>query len=499
MKTIVFLGPSLNVSEAKAILPDALFLPPIACGDLIQVLELKPEKIIIIDGYFENCASVWHKEILYAIDRGVLVYGASSMGALRAAELFQFGMIGVGRIYEQYHSGELIDDDEVILTHSISQDGFSGFTVPMVNVRATIHQAVLSEVIDKNSAQLLIQQAKEMYYQERNLDALEKKCHDLPGSEALFDWWRQGNYVDQKKMDAIAVLEVAKLPHTKVSHAKTLSNTALLRNLKIENLSKGFYFFDHALPISYKISHFAKLFGSHYTLSKQLAKTIAVAHEIGALDIKGQQITFPNPYNDKIAEYFLKLLNVDSEDGVIERSLKFLADIVTQVYAVLKPHYDSILQNEILSITNAFYKKNEIRSQEDFMAWLKSKSMDLAEFKIAMELLYFYDYFILHNNASTLLASEHAEGLYYFGLAISLNGLDLEIVAGLSDSAQLIQTNKKRLIEKGDYYAIGQDFKDVQEMRNALDDLARLDLNELNAWQSKSWQLKYTTSLHPPA
>ena len=36
---------------------------------------------------------------------GVRVYGAASMGALRAAELDAFGMVGIGKIYESYRVG----------------------------------------------------------------------------------------------------------------------------------------------------------------------------------------------------------------------------------------------------------------------------------------------------------------------------------------------------------------------------------------------------------
>ncbi|MCX7123705.1 MAG: TfuA-like protein [Gammaproteobacteria bacterium] len=493
MTTIVFLGPSLNLGEAKAILPDALFLSPIACGDLIQVLELKPKKIVIIDGYFENCASIWHKEILYAISCGVLVYGASSMGALRAAELSQFGMIGIGRIYEQYQSGELMDDDEVVLTHSVEQLGFGGFTVPMVNVRATINQAVISGVIDKDSARVLLQQAKAMYYQERSLGALEKECKDLKGAEFLFEWWRREGYVDQKKIDAISVLEAVKLAPIEAKSLKGLANTALLRSLKIESLTKGFYFFDHFLPESYKISHFGKLFGSNYGLSKQLAKAIAVAHEIGVLEFRGQEVLLLNTVNDAIASNFLKLLDVDSENVVGKRSLELLGDIVARVYAVLKPHYDTVLQDEILTVTNAFYKKNKICSQEDFVEWLKAKNMGLDEFKFAMELLYFYDHFILKNNASTLFVAKSTEDVNYFNVALSLNGLDYEIISSLCNRrADLVQVNKNKLVEEGDYYAIRQDFKDAQEMRRALENLANLDLSALNAWKPVSWQLKYT-------
>ena len=64
-----------------------------------------PARIAIIDGLFEQVPAVWHKELLFAMARGVEVSGAASMGALRAAELHAFGMIGVGPTFAAYKSG----------------------------------------------------------------------------------------------------------------------------------------------------------------------------------------------------------------------------------------------------------------------------------------------------------------------------------------------------------------------------------------------------------
>jgi hypothetical protein len=74
----------------------------------------------LIDGFFGNVPAPWHKEILYAMGRGVKVYGAASMGAIRAAELHRYGMKGAGRIFQAYRLGLLTDDDEVCVLHSIS-------------------------------------------------------------------------------------------------------------------------------------------------------------------------------------------------------------------------------------------------------------------------------------------------------------------------------------------------------------------------------------------
>jgi hypothetical protein len=57
----VFLGPTLPVAEAMRLLGDAVYLPPVAVGDVYQLVrEARPRRIAIIDGYFERMAAVWH-------------------------------------------------------------------------------------------------------------------------------------------------------------------------------------------------------------------------------------------------------------------------------------------------------------------------------------------------------------------------------------------------------------------------------------------------------
>ena len=68
--------------------------------------------------------TVWHKEILWAMAQGIHVFGAASIGALRAAELDAFGMRGIGRIYEAFRDGVLEDDDEVAVLHGPEELGY---------------------------------------------------------------------------------------------------------------------------------------------------------------------------------------------------------------------------------------------------------------------------------------------------------------------------------------------------------------------------------------
>ena len=86
MTMVVFVGPTLP-PEDIAVCGDIVCLPPVAQGDIYRAAQGRPRAIGIIDGYFSGAPSVWHKEILWAISRGIPVFGSASMGALRAAEL----------------------------------------------------------------------------------------------------------------------------------------------------------------------------------------------------------------------------------------------------------------------------------------------------------------------------------------------------------------------------------------------------------------------------
>src|SRR5881227_846746 len=109
MKAIIFAGPSMP-PRARSPIAGLEWRPPIRQGDLYLAALQRPALIGIIDGYFELVPTVWHKEILWAMAQGIHVYGAASIGALRAAELADFGMKGIGHIYRQFHTGVFMDD-----------------------------------------------------------------------------------------------------------------------------------------------------------------------------------------------------------------------------------------------------------------------------------------------------------------------------------------------------------------------------------------------------
>jgi hypothetical protein len=218
MSVCVFLGPTLAAQEVGALCPDAVVLPPVRQGDVYRVGRVtKPDAIGIIDGYFSHVPSVWHKEILWALAAGIPVYGAASMGALRAAELAQFGMVGVGRIFEAYRDGVLEpfdepfeDDDEVAVLHGPPELGHRAMSEALVNIRCTLARATEQGVIDAMTRNRLIRAGKALFYQERSYERILGETADSGDAldiERLRAWLPRGK-VDQKRTDAILMLQV---------------------------------------------------------------------------------------------------------------------------------------------------------------------------------------------------------------------------------------------------------------------------------------------------
>lgn len=209
---VVFLGPSLDRTEAKLLYPEAVFLPPAAVSDLINaVRRFQPHAIALIDGAFMQTMATYHKEIIDTMAQGVWVLGGSSMGALRAAECDRYGMIGVGEIYEGYASGEIEDDDEVALSHLAEEFGFKAVTEAMVNIRASMAAAEEAGVLSADESQVLLDLQKRRWFMDRRPAAsVEDAVLELGFDEARANELREfiaERSVDVKARDARLTIE----------------------------------------------------------------------------------------------------------------------------------------------------------------------------------------------------------------------------------------------------------------------------------------------------
>lgn len=203
---VVFLGPSCDHATAREIL-DADYRPPAKRGDITRAADAGARIIGLIDGvFFQDCA-VAHREILAALRAGVRVVGASSMGALRAAELDTLGMEGVGEIYRAYREGRLVADDEVALL--FDPETFIPLSEPLVNIRATLQRALECGAIGADAARVLLDAARELYFPERTYDAVVEAAEGKadPKDLARFAAFAAEHAVDQKREDALLALE----------------------------------------------------------------------------------------------------------------------------------------------------------------------------------------------------------------------------------------------------------------------------------------------------
>jgi hypothetical protein len=211
VNAVIYTGTSLSHAEARKIWAEAQYMPPVKRNDLRKMLAARPLPgiIAIIDGEFHQSLSVSPREILELLRRNVAVFGASSMGALRAAELYPMGMIGVGLIFEWYKTEKIIADDEVALVYD--PVAMQCLSVPLVNMRYAFEMSAKQGKIAAHTASALLKLAERIPYFDRTYARLlyefERAGHkaELPADATeLFDQF------DLKKQDAIACIQTAR-------------------------------------------------------------------------------------------------------------------------------------------------------------------------------------------------------------------------------------------------------------------------------------------------
>jgi hypothetical protein len=215
-KRAIFVDSTICHDELSTyIQKDDLLLPGIRRGALIQIYLKYPsiESVIIIDGVFEQQASVTHKEILWALNQGIKVIGLSSMGALRAYELRDYGMLGYGRVFQDYVEGILDGDDEVAVSYFPASDGVKK-TIAMVNIRKTL------DTLQLNDNDLILK-IKKIHFKQRNWLALKAAVSDETYMQI------NSHYIDQKKEDVLLYFK------TDESHLSSLTKKNSTKNVYI--------------------------------------------------------------------------------------------------------------------------------------------------------------------------------------------------------------------------------------------------------------------------
>jgi TfuA protein len=160
--TLVFAGGSIRASDVE---PDAdrLWTRPVEQGDLLAAVLDGFDTILIIDGYFHTKFPCTTLEVMLAIEQCVHVFGAASMGALRAAELEAYGMTGMGYVYDTLKQQDIMGYHLVAQTY---QEDDRPLTVPLIEIRYFLEQARAAGVLEPAAFQAALDAADELHFME---------------------------------------------------------------------------------------------------------------------------------------------------------------------------------------------------------------------------------------------------------------------------------------------------------------------------------------------
>ncbi|HYO16923.1 MAG TPA: TfuA domain-containing protein [Thermoanaerobaculia bacterium] len=211
-QVVVFAGPTLPRDPDPAwrsLLAACDVRPPVQRGDVLAALAHHPRTMILLDGYYFTVPSVPHKELLYALDAGVRVIGAASLGALRAVELAPFGMIGVGTVFDWYRTGALDGDDEVALLHAPAEHGYRPVTLALVEVRHALARLQASGAAEPEAARRLIADLKALSFLDRHPARVVELARLHLGKPATGELARILATESVKQEDARQALELA--------------------------------------------------------------------------------------------------------------------------------------------------------------------------------------------------------------------------------------------------------------------------------------------------
>jgi hypothetical protein len=137
--------------------------------------------------------------------QGIVMIGAASMGALRAAELHVFGMVGVGSIFRWYRRWPLAADDAVAVQAGPAELGFLPLTESLIDLQATFSVLERQGMISPNMRHQLVDLAWKTNFRERSLKEILRQA-DFPGDK--IDMFL-GKIVRKKSHDAEIALKKA--------------------------------------------------------------------------------------------------------------------------------------------------------------------------------------------------------------------------------------------------------------------------------------------------
>jgi hypothetical protein len=168
---VLFVGPTLWGLETSLLGTTPIDLrPPVGRGDIQALIHEshQPGVIVIADGIFYHYPAVGHAEIRGALNCGWSVWGVSSMGAIRAAEMQALGVRGFGEVYQMFVDDPDFTDDEVALLHQRDVP-YRPLSEPLVHIRRFLENLTAQWLIEDRTRQNIINDLKSLWFGDRTL------------------------------------------------------------------------------------------------------------------------------------------------------------------------------------------------------------------------------------------------------------------------------------------------------------------------------------------
>lgn len=205
----VFAGPSLFHLDRPKYSSICDFYPPATSGDLLALIPRGYKVIVLLDGYYNSVPAPWHKEILFALALGRTVIGASSLGALRASELSEQGMLGIGKVFNQFSNSERSRDSDVALLHapSTTKIPYLPLSIPLVDLDHFLLECALYNQASHD--QKSYHQIENLSYQLRDIDLVSAYFRHNKYLDLKLTEYFKGQCRGVKNLDAIKAIDTA--------------------------------------------------------------------------------------------------------------------------------------------------------------------------------------------------------------------------------------------------------------------------------------------------
>ena len=413
-ETIIFSGPTLSRADVQRLSSNVVWHPPAIAGDLLQAQRQGFKHIILVDGQFGKAASVWHKEIIYLLAKGIHITGIASLGALRAIECQPYGMKAHGQVVDFITHSSDFDDADVMVNY-IDQPVHIATTLAHVNVALNMLAWQQAGYFTDTQTQWILDCSRQLYYQQRTLITLCKKIEEKNAQlSKTFKKHMQENYVDYKQQDVIHYLTTAyqtdeplvtKKPTFNFEWSSTFknllahSNTTTLRYFhpNINNQEKLLLCL-HYHPTLYKLTIFIARYVEVLSQSSYLQKNIQLlATPITRWNNKAVEL--PTDAINKLANLIENIMVVNHTNDKLYRAV--ILQFSTLYYLLinqLDEKHITLNASYLKKIEQSYLQQKQLTADEKKIAFIKEKNICLDDFKLYINCMAHTNYFIMMLN-----------------------------------------------------------------------------------------------------